>query len=311
MVEKHSSFVQVVPMDEELAWRGLAALSAGDERLQAFHLATRLACSTPLGVQVWHRFGNPNNPPLVLLHGGSGSWMHWIKNVVPLSRTSCVYAMDLPSMGDSEVPPGALDADDLTPALEMGFEALFKGEAVRVVGFSFGALCAGLLGAKAPHLIEELIMVGAPGMGLSGARLAMRGLTPNMDESQILAIMKHNLKVMMVQDESSLDEFTLHVQYKNVSRDRLRRRRLARSDVMLSLQKSWTFPVHTIWGEGDALYQGRLGMVKSLLNDCDLLSHTLIEDAGHWVMFEQSERFNSHLQSILNGDGARIHSCSV
>jgi len=288
-----------VSMQEEMAWPALSLLEAGDARLEAFLGATRLHCTTPMGLQVWHRFGSPLSPPLVLLHGGSGSWMHWLKNVVDLSRTNCVYAVDLPSMGDSDVPTGAMDADDLTSSLELGFRALFKGEPVRVMGFSFGGLCAGLLGASAPQLISELILVGAPGMGLFGPQLKLRGLTPSMDESQVLAVMKHNLKVMMVADDLALDEFTLHLQYKNISRDRLRRRRLARSDVMVQLQTAWTFPVHTIWGELDALYVGRLGEVREKLNRCDLRTHTLIEGAGHWAMYESAETFNSHVQNIL------------
>jgi pimeloyl-ACP methyl ester carboxylesterase len=300
MMGMDSFQVNTVSMDEERSWRALHTLNALDERLRAFQIGERLVISTPYGQQVWHRFGSPHNEPLVLLHGGSGSWLHWVSNVVSLSSTRCVYAMDLPSMGDSDLPAGVMDADDLTPALELGFRALFKGAAVSVMGFSFGGLCAGLLASQVPSLFKELILVGAPGLGLFGPPLKLRGLTPGMDESQVLAVMKHNLKVMMVSDEACLDEFTLHLQLKNVSRDRLRRRRLARTDVMLTLQASWTCPVHTVWGERDVLFKGRLGEVQGLLNRCDLRTHTLIEGAGHWVMHEKSQAFNEHIKALLN-----------
>ncbi|HJZ17892.1 MAG TPA: hypothetical protein VJ251_21020, partial [Stellaceae bacterium] len=46
------------------------------------------------GHMVWHVWGD--GPALALLHGGYGSWTHWIRNVIPLSRTFTVAAPDLP-----------------------------------------------------------------------------------------------------------------------------------------------------------------------------------------------------------------------
>ena len=46
-----------------------------------------------------------SGPPLVLLHGGYGSWMHWIRNVGPLARQFTVIAPDMPGLGDSATPP--------------------------------------------------------------------------------------------------------------------------------------------------------------------------------------------------------------
>ncbi len=41
------------------------------------------------GRMMWHVFGAaPEKPILLLFHGGSGSWIHWIRNVLPLSAIS-------------------------------------------------------------------------------------------------------------------------------------------------------------------------------------------------------------------------------
>jgi len=40
----------------------------------------------------------------VLLHGGTGSWMHWIRNVEALSRDMMVVVPDLPGSGESASP---------------------------------------------------------------------------------------------------------------------------------------------------------------------------------------------------------------
>ena len=49
------------------------------------------------GKMVWRVWGE-GGAPLVLLHGGSGSWMHWIRNVEDLSRDFMVLVPDLPGL---------------------------------------------------------------------------------------------------------------------------------------------------------------------------------------------------------------------
>jgi len=51
---------------------------------------------------VWRVWGG--GPPLVLLHGGTGSWMHWIRNIEELARDFTVVAPDIPGSGESASP---------------------------------------------------------------------------------------------------------------------------------------------------------------------------------------------------------------
>ena len=59
------------------------------------------------GVRVrWRRFGeDTSKPPLVLLHGGHGSWMHWLRNVEALSAARSVLVPDMPGFAESDTPP--------------------------------------------------------------------------------------------------------------------------------------------------------------------------------------------------------------
>ena len=82
-------------------WADLQALQAGAERL-----------STPCGdgELVWHRWGAHDSAdrgaPVVLLHGGSGSWTHWVRNIAALAQAGhSVWVPDLPGFGDSSPPP--------------------------------------------------------------------------------------------------------------------------------------------------------------------------------------------------------------
>jgi pimeloyl-ACP methyl ester carboxylesterase len=61
----------------------------------------------------------------------------------------------------------------------------------------------------------------------------------------------------------------------------------------------WRSEVHGIWGEHDALYQGSLDRIQGLLSACDLRGFHVVPDAGHWVQYEQAERFNQVLLHCL------------
>jgi len=89
------------------------------------------------------------------------------------------------------------------------------------------------------------------------------------------------------------------MQEHNVQRDRLRRRRIARSDAMLQLQTQWTCPVFGIWGENDALYRGSLHLNQGLLSACDLRAFHVVPQAGHCVQYEKPHAFNELLLNCL------------
>ena len=262
--------------------------------------AERIEIHTPSGLQVWHVWNRAAQNPLVLLHGGSGSWNHWVRNVLPLSTDRAVWALDTPGMGDSELPPGALDADDLTQPLEQGLQLLFGDAAVDMVGFSFGGLMAGYLAANTVHRIKRLVVVGMPGLGLSNQIVNMRGFRVGMSQQDRYEVHKNNLMAIMLQHETNLTPELLAMQEHNVLRDRMRRRRIARSDAMLQLQQHWQCPIYGIWGENDALYTGSLHLIPGLLSGCDLKDFHVVPGAGHWVQYEQAELFNQLIQQSLD-----------
>lgn len=235
--------------------------------------------------------------PLVLLHGGSGSWTHWLRNVEHFAETRRVWALDIPGFGDSDLPAGVTDADGLVPYMAEILTHTFKGEAVDVMGFSFGGMTAGLVAAQYPQIIRQLILVGAPGLGLFGKALPMRGLTPNMDDADRRNVHRHNLNAMMFAHPQSVTDEVIDLQQANVSRDRLRRRRIARTDILAQAQTRWACPVHGVWGQKDALYQDTLQQVPIKL-PC-MTSFAVVSDAGHWVMYEQPDTFHAVVDPLL------------
>lgn len=280
---------------EALSQRIVQSYAWGDAVWHIWGSQKELQASAKVGVA--NDYANAVRSPLVLLHGGSGSWTHWLRNVEHLSQQREVWALDIPGFGDSSLPSGVTDADGLVPFIAEIFKQTFHGKAVDVIGFSFGGMTAGLVAAEHPALIRQLILVGAPGLGLFGKELPMRGMTPSMDKEAQRQVHRHNLNTMMFVHPESVTEDVIDMQEANVSRDRLRRRRIARTDVLAQAQTSWACPVHAVWAESDALYTDTLQQVPQVLSR--IASFSVVPNAGHWVMFENPEAFHAAVDPLL------------
>src|SRR5271165_231046 len=111
---------------------------------------------------VWRVWGA--GPPVVMLHGGYGSWTHWIRNIPTLAETYTVIAPDLPGLGDSALPPEPYSAESLARILAEGLDRVVASSvAVRLVGFSFGAILGGHLASLRSERIASFTLVGASG----------------------------------------------------------------------------------------------------------------------------------------------------
>lgn len=269
-------------------------------------LADGLRHHTPCGDghMVWHSWGLEDQPTLVLLHGGSGSWTHWLRNIAPLRRAGWrVLAADLPGMGDSHLPAGCTDTHDLPPYLHAGLQQLVPHDDVRVVGFSFGGMTAGLWLREHPQDARALVIVGAPGMGLNAPEMTpLKGWRHLPTEAQRDEAHRHNLRVLMLHDPAALDDTALALHRDNVLRDRMQRRRLSRTEILAQALPHLTMPVAGIFGEHDALYRERLPEVRQAFER--LLPrlggwHT-VAGSGHWVQYEAHPAFNQVLLSMLN-----------
>src|SRR6218665_559451 len=83
----------------------------------------------------WRGFGSGS--PVVLVHGGHGSWLHWVRNIEALAAQHTVWVVDLPGFGDSDAPAGEGLASLLEPTLCTLDELIGPGTPLQLVGFSF------------------------------------------------------------------------------------------------------------------------------------------------------------------------------
>jgi pimeloyl-ACP methyl ester carboxylesterase len=252
------------------------------------------------GVMAWRIWGE--GEPIVLLHGGGGSWTHWVRNIAPLVNAGrTVLAPDLPGFGESS-PPDGNDADCMPPWLEQGLSVLVGGTACDFAGFSFGALACGFLAIRYPRRIRRFVLSGAPGLSAEAVRtfrLRLWQTVPAGPERD--AVHRHNLRALMLAHDDSVDGLALALHGANVVRNRMRKRRLMRTDVLARLLPQIHCPVAGIWGAEDVLYRTRLPVIGHALSQApNFRSLALIPDAGHWVQYERAAAYNEALKQILS-----------
>ena len=253
---------------------------------------------------VWHAWGQAEQPVVVLLHGGSGSWTHWVRSIAPLRDAGFrVLVPDLPGFGDSDLPPGCTDAPDLPVHLHHGLQQLAPKGPVQIAGFSFGGMTGALWLAEYPDDAQALVLVGAPGLGLTvPERIPLKGWRHLPTAEQQNRVHRHNLMALMFERVDSLDDLALILHAANVARDRMPRRRLSSTPIVAQALPRVHARVSAIYGEHDALYRGRLAEVREALPRwTPNWGHwQVVPGAGHWVMYEAADAFNAALLQQLS-----------
>jgi pimeloyl-ACP methyl ester carboxylesterase len=285
----------------------LIPLTQNVEYAHVLKAARRALTPCGNGQLVWHVWGeqgaDPALPPLVLLHGGSGSWTHWLRNLLPLAASGrCVYVPDLPGFGDSDLPPGGGDVDVMPEPLEAGLTQLLGDTACDLMGFSFGAMTAGLLAHRFPARVLRLILVGAPGSGIQPlAPFKLKGWRHLPSDEQQLAVHHHNLQALMLHDPTAITPLACQLQAANAVRDRIPGRRLSRTDILARALPEIHSPLYLLYGEQDPFYLGQVGLYDTALQVAPKFRALReIQTSGHWVQFEQHEIFNAEVLAILN-----------
>ncbi|MFJ4000768.1 alpha/beta fold hydrolase [Streptomyces parvus] len=110
-----------------------------------------------LSYRVW---GDPDAPPVVLLHGRAGSGETWTRIAQDLAADHRVYAPDFRGHGLSDW-PGRYSFEMFRDDLHAFLEARNLAGAT-VVGHSMGGVAAYLLAQREPGLIGRLIIEDAP-----------------------------------------------------------------------------------------------------------------------------------------------------
>ena len=255
------------------------------------------------GQMMWHIWGaGSGKPALLLFHGGSGSWIHWIRNVVPLSQHYTVYAADLPGLGDSDPPDDVRDIWSVTKCVRMAVDAILpKAQPFRLTGFSFGGMVSGHLATLMPERIERIVLVGAGGLKATrkpGPKL--HKLLPEMPAQTLADEARRNLEILMLHDQTKVDGVAIHMQILNTTRARTRSRDMGIAGALSNVLPEVRTPLTGIWGEFDSTtypyIQERIDLFRALQPAFEM---NVIAGAGHWVAYEAAGAFNAKLIEVL------------
>jgi pimeloyl-ACP methyl ester carboxylesterase len=247
------------------------------------------------GRVVWRCFGK--GKPLVLLHGGHGSWLHWARNVRALAAHRAVWVPDLPGYGDSAPPPeptlrSLLDTTHHTLGALVG-----ACTPIDLVGFSFGGLVAAHLALRRGG-VSRLALLGPAGHG--GTRRPRGGLRSwrqayeHWDVAALAELMRHNLWVHMLHHPASIEDLALRIHTDACLKARFHSKPISRAGGLGDCLARFCRPVLLAWGEHDVTAEP--AQAASLLtgsrNDCSV---HVVPNAGHWVQFEAADAVNTLL----------------
>jgi len=262
---------------------------------------------TYLGKSIrWRRFGEGS--PLVLLHGGHGSWMHWLQNIEALARQHTVWVPDMPGFNDSDTLDPVLPGQDrmapLINALRANLDILVgEGTLVDLAGFSFGGLVAARL-ATERGAVRRLALLGVAGHGTARRQSeAMLDWKTQNDQKSISTAMHHNLRVLMLHEPQSIDSLALTIHEISCVRTRFRSKAISRAGGLQHLLNQYKHPLLMLWGEHDVTAFPEL-LAPQLRGDHTEREWRLLPGAGHWVQYESASEVNSLMLSWFAHDSA-------
>ncbi len=250
------------------------------------------------GTMIWRGWGS--GPAVLLVHGGAGSWRHWVRNLAAVSRGHTVIAPDLPGLGDSARAPDPISAESVATIVGQGLDEVLGPDApVHVAGFSYGGVIAGLVAANAADRVRSLTLIGTGGLGPPNRSVELVRVRDKVGAER-LAAHRDNLLRMMLADPASVDALALEIQEQNSQRARLNSGFMWMSRVLHEALPRVHGHVHAFWGEHEmadrAMLDVRMALLQQARPDVEI---EIIPQAGHWVFYEAAGRFNTALLQIL------------
>jgi pimeloyl-ACP methyl ester carboxylesterase len=218
-------------------------------------------------------------PPLILIHGLSGSGRWWRQNVNFLAQEYQVYVIDLIGFGHGRRQRFVLDR--MAQTIAQWMDALELERAV-LIGHSMGGFIAADLASNCPEKVERLVLVDAAAlpMGRTRAQTAV-GLIRAVFE------MPANFLPILAGDAFRAGPRTIW----------RAAHELLTSDISARLNRIQA-PTLVVWGQNDWLVPLQIGV--RIYDRLDDASFVVLPHAGHNPMWDRPDAFNGVLDDFLH-----------
>ncbi|MBB4642066.1 alpha/beta fold hydrolase [Rhizorhapis suberifaciens] len=267
-------------------------------------------------------WGNPEAPPLLLLHGGRDHCRSWDWVARELRSHWHVIAPDLRGHGDSAwSPEGNYDMASLVYDLAQLIHQLGE-KPITIVAHSLGGNIALRYAGLYPALVRKLVAI--EGLGLSPPLQAKRASTPNAEHFRRWIADKRAAAGRIPKRYASIEDALARMQAENSYLSEEQARHLTihginrnedgtwswKFDNYLNL---WAFPdisqgdIETLWGEISCptlLIYGADSWASNPARDGRIRHFRTarvveFENAGHWLHHDQFQRFVAELKAFL------------
>lgn len=257
----------------------------------------------------YHYRQQGNGPPLILLHGFTGSSESWQETAEILGESMTIVSIDLPGHGRTESPAAARRyAIDLVAQDIVALARSLGHDRFSILGYSMGGRLALYLTYRYPASVSSMILESAsPGIADRNER-EQRQL---QDYALAESIEREGMKNFVDRWER-LPLFATQSAVSEQKRKELREQRLQNNPLGLanSLRGMGTGSQPSLWnilpgihiptlllcGELDDKYVSISKQMAERMRGADLY---VVQDAGHNIHFEQPARFLRALSVFL------------
>ena len=249
-------------------------------------------------------------PPLVLLHGFTGSVANWQTHLVAFSNSYRTIVIDLLGHGQTDAPhvptryamsESARDIVELLATIAPG--------PFNLLGYSMGGRLALYLAVAYPQLVQRLILESAsPGLADPVARKERRerddALADQIEQEGVVAFVDRWEAIPLFASQHALP---------SASRERLHQQRLENREDGLanSLRGMGTGMQPVLWNQlpslliptlllTGALDQKFCSIATEMQKQLPTAIHTTIPHAGHTIHLEQPEAFQQAILAFLS-----------
>jgi 2-hydroxy-6-oxonona-2,4-dienedioate hydrolase len=235
-----------------------------------------------------------SGPVMVLLHGGHGSWTHWIRNIDALAQHLRVVAFDLPGYGASPDVPKDITIEDYVAWVAEAVAQVILADGIDLVGFSFGAALSARIAPGLGGAIRRVSLIGPSGFG-ARAVTELEKLPAPGDPTRAM-IAAANLGAFMLAKAAAPDDPAVAIQLANIDGTRFDSRRISRRNTMLDDLPRIAAPVQMIWGERDPLAIPSLAArAESCRQARPDVRIAIVPDGGHWIAYDRPDPVNQLL----------------